>query len=1092
VPSVADGWLTLRVDDRQVSKDVERGVKNADTGSAGRAAASRFTTGFNKEAKRNPVEVGGLGALAAELTGLSHAQTIGSRKAGLLAKAFAGVNLATGILEPAMAGLIVSTAGYAASLSVAAAGLGVYGLAMMGVGAQYKEQVKLQAAVAAGTKGAQKALDQFMAGTTSSYRAWAASIETAKSAFDSWSTGLQGAVLAPQTQAIGLASRALHAIRPLAVAASKAIGILVNELSAKIGEGGLERVVAVLLPHVIPSIVALGHVLANIAAGLWGVMKAFLPVSDTIASGVVRLTARFKEWGNSLPKHSGFQALMNMYKNQAPLAAQVLKNLATIIGNVARATIGLASPANSKALLQILIPLTAVVVQLTKNQALVRWVLYALMLNSALKKVHMGFVGLKAGLSGLAGGGAILLHMAQGFMSVNAAQSASTGMAGTLGGRLRSLWQWFSKTAVATRIATAVQWLWNAALAANPIGIIIIALVALGVAFVVLWTRSATFRKICIGAFNAVLGAAKAAWKWIKGNWPLLLGILGGPVGLAAVVIIKHWGDIRRGLNAAIGVMHRAWSGFVNFLSGRIGWLHGIWSTFCNAIHRAWSGTTGAITRAATNAWNAIKAGIRVVWNVISGVFGAIINGAARAFGWVPGLGGKLKGAARAFNTFRNNVNAALGEVRDRKVKFKVSFSNAPVPIGVLRARGGPVDGPGTPTSDSIPAMLSRREWVIKARSADHYGPAAMRAVNEGRAAIGYAGGGWVNPGVTVQPQTPSAATINAGAQANIVALAKLFASSLLGGGMAIVTDAMRWLGKIPYVWGGSSVPGGADCSGFVQTIYGRHGIHAPRTSESQGAWVKRSAPVPGGLAFYHSPGGGYDPGHVAIVRNAGQVISQGGGMGPRLMALRGMPLLWTGVPPGGFGGHGGAPAGGTFGESQLDSLWRSAGGPARVAHMAAAIAMAESGGRAWIVNSIGAEGLWQIFGHPFPGNALDPFTNARMAVAKYRDARGFGPWEAYTNGSYRRFMAAGGPVGSYDNGGRITEPILGLGQRSGRRYSFAKGEAVQPRPDQTERLLERLIRAVEDNAERTAGGLAAALDGAAGRAAYRAKYSVR
>ena len=42
-----------------------------------------------------------------------------------------------------------------------------------------------------------------------------------------------------------------------------------------------------------------------------------------------------------------------------------------------------------------------------------------------------------------------------------------------------------------------------------------------------------------------------------------------------------------------------------------------------------------------------------------------------------------------------------------------------------------------------------------------------------------------------------------------------------------------------------------------MQTVYGRFGINAPRTSEAQDAWVKRTGPTPGGLAFYNSPAGG-------------------------------------------------------------------------------------------------------------------------------------------------------------------------------------------------------------------------------------------
>ena len=123
-----------------------------------------------------------------------------------------------------------------------------------------------------------------------------------------------------------------------------------------------------------------------------------------------------------------------------------------------------------------------------------------------------------------------------------------------------------------------------------------------------------------------------------------------------------------------------------------------------------------------------------------------------------------------------------------------------------------------------------------------------------------------------------------------------------------IVKYAESFLGKIPYVWGGTSLSAaGADCSGFTGGDLSHFGYRPPRTSEAQGAWVKRTGPQAGGLAFYHSPGGGADPGHVAIVADANNVVSQGGGMGPKMMGLHGMPLLWTGIPPGGFGGSVGA-----------------------------------------------------------------------------------------------------------------------------------------------------------------------------------------
>jgi len=60
------------------------------------------------------------------------------------------------------------------------------------------------------------------------------------------------------------------------------------------------------------------------------------------------------------------------------------------------------------------------------------------------------------------------------------------------------------------------------------------------------------------------------------------------------------------------------------------------------------------------------------------------------------------------------------------------------------QANGGPIRGPGTSTSDSIPALLSNGEWVIRAAAAAKYGPAMMAAINAGtyRPPAGYATGG--------------------------------------------------------------------------------------------------------------------------------------------------------------------------------------------------------------------------------------------------------------------------------------------------------------------------------------------------------------
>lgn len=84
---------------------------------------------------------------------------------------------------------------------------------------------------------------------------------------------------------------------------------------------------------------------------------------------------------------------------------------------------------------------------------------------------------------------------------------------------------------------------------------------------------------------------------------------------------------------------------------------------------------------------------------VVLTVLGTIINAAAKAFGWVPGLGGKLKTAAKEFNKFRDDVNKSLNGIKDKKVKI-TAFTAGSVPMSAagrhdvdVRAKGGPVTG---------------------------------------------------------------------------------------------------------------------------------------------------------------------------------------------------------------------------------------------------------------------------------------------------------------------------------------------------------------------------------------------------------------
>ena len=103
----------------------------------------------------------------------------------------------------------------------------------------------------------------------------------------------------------------------------------------------------------------------------------------------------------------------------------------------------------------------------------------------------------------------------------------------------------------ATKIATATQWLFNAAMDANPIMLVVLALGFIVVAVILAYNKVAWFRDLVndakdkmVSAFDAVKGAAETAFNWLSQNWPLVLGILSGPIGLAVTEIATHWDTI--------------------------------------------------------------------------------------------------------------------------------------------------------------------------------------------------------------------------------------------------------------------------------------------------------------------------------------------------------------------------------------------------------------------------------------------------------------------------------------------------------------------------------------------------------------------
>jgi hypothetical protein len=97
-------------------------------------------------------------------------------------------------------------------------------------------------------------------------------------------------------------------------------------------------------------------------------------------------------------------------------------------------------------------------------------------------------------------------------------------------------------------------------------------------------------------AWAAVTGAVQAAFNWVKRNWPLLLAIITGPIGVATLAVIRNWDTLKgaatslynwvTGKFEAIGSF---FSGIATTISGAVGRIVDAIKTPINAVIGAWN-----------------------------------------------------------------------------------------------------------------------------------------------------------------------------------------------------------------------------------------------------------------------------------------------------------------------------------------------------------------------------------------------------------------------------------------------------------------------------------------------------------------------
>jgi tape measure domain-containing protein len=133
------------------------------------------------------------------------------------------------------------------------------------------------------------------------------------------------------------------------------------------------------------------------------------------------------------------------------------------------------------------------------------------------------------------------------------------------------------------------------------------------------------------------------------------------------------------------------------------------WNRFATTVYEAWM-----------NIKKWFAQGLKWVINTMLSFAISIVDAADTAFGWIPGIGDKLKGAKKQLEKFKTDTNKVLDQIGDEQVI--VSFTTAALNTRNAdnkrtamqnRAYGGPVSG-GIPGRDSVPSLLMPGEFVVR------------------------------------------------------------------------------------------------------------------------------------------------------------------------------------------------------------------------------------------------------------------------------------------------------------------------------------------------------------------------------------------
>ncbi|MBM4570273.1 transglycosylase SLT domain-containing protein [Rhodococcus hoagii] len=203
--------------------------------------------------------------------------------------------------------------------------------------------------------------------------------------------------------------------------------------------------------------------------------------------------------------------------------------------------------------------------------------------------------------------------------------------------------------------------------------------------------------------WNWVKQAAENVWNAIKASWDWL------------------WNAVKGTWDWIVGVFHAVWDPFWNGLkaAAQAVWdaIKGAWDWLWNTLKTAWENFSGTLRAGWENFWNWVRDFVTGVWDAVTGKFGEFKQKVEDVFNAMVQKAEEIWDKIRGI--FAKPINFVV-DIWNDHVAGKFGLPELKRIEGF--ATGGAVNGPGTATSDSIPARLSAGEHVWTAREVDAAG----------------------------------------------------------------------------------------------------------------------------------------------------------------------------------------------------------------------------------------------------------------------------------------------------------------------------------------------------------------------------------